>query len=215
MVGQRELKRVIFFQFAAREGEERQNNQRAINHEAWQSRRCCEPICLTRGREHDAQPRPTTKAAADQRDAPFVVRHPGGAVADRVGDVRGDEHSAERDDGDRQQPEIPGHDESGELVEAELGPLIDAAFERHAAAQINDDGRLRNVEKQNREQPKEKMRLSELRRGADPARADNKENLRQNEIAETERLFVARRYAVRRLVQRARVSLVITQALKG
>jgi hypothetical protein len=39
------------------------------------------------------------------------------------------------------------------------------------------------------------MRLSELRRGANPARADNEENLRQNEIEKTERFL--ERFAAR------------------
>ena len=33
------------------------------------------------------------------------------------------------------------------------------------------------------------MRLAEFRSGADPARADHEKNLRQNEIAQTQRLF--------------------------
>ena len=33
------------------------------------------------------------------------------------------------------------------------------------------------------------MRLAELRSGADPARADNEKNLRQNEIPQRQRLF--------------------------
>src|SRR6266478_5772080 len=33
------------------------------------------------------------------------------------------------------------------------------------------------------------MRLPELCRGADPTRADHKQNLRENEIAQTQRLF--------------------------
>ena len=47
--------------------------------------------------------------------------------------------------------------------------------------QINHDRCLRNVEKQNREQPKEEMRVSELRCRADPAGADDKKNLGQDE----------------------------------
>ena len=58
------------------------------------------------------------------------------------------------------------------------------------------------------------MRLSELRRGADPARADNEENLRQNEIEETERFL--ERFAARFDLCSARWSSVrIAQALKG
>jgi hypothetical protein len=39
------------------------------------------------------------------------------------------------------------------------------------------------------------MRVSEFRRGADPARADNEENLRQNEIEKAERFL--ERFAAR------------------
>ena len=59
------------------------------------------------------------------------------------------------------------------------------------------------------------MRLSELRRGADPARADNEENLRQNEIEETERFLDAVAVLFYDLFQRAGVLVGITQALKG
>ena len=117
------------------------------------------------------------------------MRHPSGAVADRVRDVGGHEHSAERNDHDRQQPQIPRNHEAGEVVKAELGLLINAAFERHPIAQINHHRGLRNVKKQNGEEPKEKVRLSELGSGADPARADDEKNLRQDQIAQAERLF--------------------------
>jgi len=51
---------------------------------------------------------------------------------------------------------------------------------------------LRNVEKQNRQQPEKEMRSSKLGRGADPARADDEDDLGENEIAQTERLFERR-----------------------
>ena len=51
------------------------------------------------------------------------------------------------------------------------------------------------------------MRLSELRRGADPARADDEENLRQNEIAKAERLFKRGAMLFDVASQRARVQL--------
>src|SRR5205085_10578463 len=77
----------------------------------------------------------------------------------------------------------------------ELRPLVNAAFQRHSIAQINDNRRLRNVEKQNREQPKKEMRLAELGGGADPGRADHEQNLGENEIEKTERLL--ERFALR------------------
>ena len=67
--------------------------------------------------------------------------------------------------------------------------MINPAFERHDAIQINHDRSLWNVEEQNGQQPKKEMCLSKLGGGADPARADDKEDLRENQIAQTERLF--------------------------
>ena len=49
------------------------------------------------------------------------------------------------------------------------------------------------------------MRLSELRRGADPARADNEENLRQNEIEKAERFLERFAARFRPFAQRAGV----------
>ena len=117
------------------------------------------------------------------------MRHPGGAIADCVGDVCGYEHSAQRDHHDRQQPQIPRHHETSEFIERELGPLVNTALERHYAAQINHHDALWNVEEHNRQQPEEQMRLAELRCGADPARTDDEKNLRENEIAQSQRLF--------------------------
>lgn len=106
------------------------------------------------------------------------MRHPGGAIANRVGDVCGYEHSAQRDHHDGQQPQIPRHHEAGEFIEREFGPLVNTAFERHCAAQVNDDDSLRNVEEHNRQEPEEEVRLAEFGCGADPTRADNEKNLR-------------------------------------
>src|SRR5204862_3003985 len=114
---------------------------------------------------------------------------PRGGRTDCVRNVCCGKYAAERDHGDRKQPEIPRHDKSGELVEAELCPLINAALERHQPVQINNDRSLRNVKKQNRKQPKEQMRLSEFGSGADPGGADDEKNLRQDEIVQAERLF--------------------------
>ena len=79
------------------------------------------------------------------------MRHPSGAVADRVRDVGGHEHSAQRNDHDRQQPQIPRNHEAGEFVKGEFGPLVNTAFERHDAAEVNHYRGLWNVEEQNRE----------------------------------------------------------------
>ena len=75
--------------------------------------------------------------------------------------------------------------------------MIDAAFERHLVAQINHDRSLRDVEKQNRKEPKKEVRLAEFCGCADPARADNEQNLCENEVGKAERFlerFTARFY---------------------
>ena len=79
--------------------------------------------------------------------------------------------------------------ESGKVVETEFRPLVKTALERHEAIQINDDRGLRNVKEQNREQPEKEMRRSQLGRCADPARADDKDNLGQDEVEQAEWLF--------------------------
>jgi hypothetical protein len=56
--------------------------------------------------------------------------------------------------------------------------LIQSAFERHQAVQINYDRGLWNVEKHDREQPKEKMRRTKFGGRADPGRAHYKNDLR-------------------------------------
>ena len=138
---------------------------------------------------NSGQAKTSNERATDQRDAPFIVRHPGRGVADRVGNIRGHEHPAKRDDCDGEQPEVPRHHKTGEVVETEFCPLINPAFKRHLAIQINDDRGLWNVKEHNGEQPKEKVRLSEFSRGADPARADHEKDLGQDQIAKAKRLF--------------------------
>jgi hypothetical protein len=134
-------------------------------------------------------PRPVTSAQLTNETHHFIVWHPRRARADGVSEIGRREHSAQRDDRDGKKPEVPRHDETGELVEAEFRPLINAAFERHPPIQINHDRRLRNVEKQNGQQPKEKVCLSQFRRSPDPGRPDHKENLGENEIEQPQRLL--------------------------
>src|SRR5207248_1464049 len=129
----------------------------------------------------------SNQRGADQRHAPLVVRNPDKVGTEHVGNIRGRKDSPFRDDGQREQPNVPSNDESGEFVEAEFRPLINAAFERYPIAQINNDPGLRNVEEQNCEQPEEQVRLSELGGGSDPSRADDEQDLSENEIEKAER----------------------------
>src|SRR5437667_427823 len=107
----------------------------------------------------------------------------------RVSDGSCAEHSTERYHRDREQQEIPCDHKSGELVEAQFSPLINTAFERYPVAEIHNDHRLGNVKKQDRQQPEEELRLAEFCSGADPTRADHKQNLCQHKVAQSQRLF--------------------------
>ena len=67
-----------------------------------------------------------------------------------------------------------------------LGPLVEAAFERHQAIQVDHDGRQRQVEGEHRRQPEDYVGAAEFRRDAHPARTDDAEDLRQDEVAQSE-----------------------------
>ena len=110
-------------------------------------------------------------------------------MAERVGKIGGDKHSAERNDGDGKQPQVPSDDETYELVEAEFGPLIKPSLQRHQAIQVNDDCGLRNVKKSDGEQPKYQVSLTKFCRCSHPARANDEENLSKDEVAEGERFL--------------------------
>src|SRR2546423_1742264 len=143
---------MIFLQLAAPETHERQNDEGAVSGEHYDRPEIMEPLperqTADAGRAESAD-----EQAAHDHDAPFALTHPGAAFAERIRNIRRDEHAAEREHGDREQPLVPGHDESNELVEPELRPLIQTAFQRQAAIEINDDRALRDVEEHNREEP--------------------------------------------------------------
>src|SRR5438876_11276914 len=92
------------------------------------------------------------ESATDERHAEVPIRHP--SRTDGIGKIRRHEHSVQSDHGDGEKPEIPRHHESGKLVETEFCPLVNTAFKRHEAVQINDDRGLRNVKEENGGQTK-------------------------------------------------------------
>jgi hypothetical protein len=86
-------------------------------------------------------------------------------------------------------PQVPGDQESGEVVKAEFGPLVEAAFERHEAVEVDDDHRERDVEQDHREQPEGDVRGAEFACDADPGESDDEEDLGEDEVAEAEFFF--------------------------
>ena len=91
------------------------------------------------------------------------------AAADRARrKVGGNDETGASHDANAGQPKVPGDDKAGELVEAELGPLVEAAFERHDAVKINNNGGDRQIEKKDGEEPISGLRWAEFGGGADP-----------------------------------------------
>ena len=126
---------------------------------------------------------PTTSAVVPQMTQ-FCAVNAGDARSEDVAEVLRELQSDVRHVQDREQPEVPGDDEADRLVEAELGPLIEAALERHRAVEPHGDDRRRHVEQRDGDQPEDDVRRSLLRGDADPLQADDEEDLREDEIAD-------------------------------
>ena len=78
--------------------------------------------------------------------------------------------------------------EAGHLAEAGARPTVEAAFERHAAAEMHDDGRERKIEEQHGGDPEDEVRAAELGGDSDPGGADHAEHLSEDEVEEAELL---------------------------
>ena len=87
---------------------------------------------------------------------------------------------------DREDPQVPRDDEPHELVEAELRPLIQSAFERHDLVEPDGDTRRREVEERDGDEPEDDVGRSLFRGDADPLQADDEEDLREDEVAKRE-----------------------------
>ena len=132
------------------------------------------------------------KSDADADRHQFALVHPRGARSDRVGNVLLDDQADAGHHRDAKDPKVPGHHERDEIVERDLGPLIDATLERREAIQKDHDRRQRQIEGDDRQHPIRHLMASELRRPANPDCADDKNDLRQDEIEQAEFLFQRR-----------------------
>ena len=78
------------------------------------------------------------------------------------------------------------------MIETELRPLVQAAFERHQPIEVDHHRGGRQVEQDEGQQPEDDVRRSEFAGDTDPRQADDEEDLREGEIANAE-LFLQRR----------------------
>ena len=88
-----------------------------------------------------------------QRGHPFVFVHPVGARADGIGDVLLNNQTDARHHQNAEDPKIPRDHERKKITECDLGPLIQASFERRQAIEVNDHCGQRQIEGGDRDQP--------------------------------------------------------------
>jgi hypothetical protein len=119
-------------------------------------------------------------------DDPRARRHGVAAIAKNVSEVLGDLQARFGCVQDPEQPQVPGNQKAGQLVEPELRPLIQAAFERHRAVQMNDNGSGRNVKERCGADPEHDVRRPLLRGHADPGETDDEQDLGECEIDDAE-----------------------------
>ena len=150
--GQRQFDRMIFRQLARGARNERQCDERAVSDQEQDGAGIVHPFAKAEPADGD-EDQPGNQRAVERRDENATRRQPGRGGTDGVGKIGRDDEPGAGHDGDAEQPEIPRHDEAGEFVEAKFRPLVEAAFQRHEAIEINHHRRHREVEKENGEQP--------------------------------------------------------------
>ena len=130
------------------------------------------------------------------RDRPAVFAHR--ARVDRIRDVRCDDQADAGENRDRKHPQVPRHHERDEVVEGELGPLVKTAFERRETIEKDDGRREWQIESDDREDPENVLFVTKLRGPANPDRSDNKNDLSQHEVKQSEFFLEGRRCALQR-----------------
>ena len=108
------------------------------------------------------------------------------AGPEHVSEVRGHHEDDGAHDDHGVHPQIPRDQEARHLAEPLLGPLVEPAFQRHQAIEVDHDRRQRHVKREHRRQPEDHVRAPQFRRNAHPARTDHAEHLRQHEVAQAQ-----------------------------
>ena len=80
--------------------------------------------------------------------------HPIGPRPDGIGDVLLDDQSDAGHHQNAENPEVPCDHEGHKIIESDFGPLIKTAFQRRQTIDEDDYRRQRQIEGENRQQPK-------------------------------------------------------------
>ena len=83
-------------------------------------------------------------------------------------------------------PQVPGSKETTQVTERPVCPDVEAAFQWPDSVEADNGGRHRNVEDQHGGDPGESLCAAKARGDSNPGTANNAEDLRQNQIAQSQ-----------------------------
>ena len=163
----------------------RHDEQRAEGHQHQHAARLVHPLPDAEAANRQQHQR-AERNSAHHRDERAAGGQPVATRPDHVREVLRRLNPGFRRVEDREQPQVPCHEETSQLVESELRPLIQAALERHQTIEVDHDDSGGQIEERHRDDPEDDVRGAQLRGDAHPGQADDEEDLREGEIGETE-----------------------------
>ena len=122
-------------------------------------------------------------------DDGFAFGDPGGGGSEGVGEIGDGGESDFRHQDHGVDPEVPGHEESGEVAERGAGPLIKTALECAPAVEVNDDHRMRNVKENDAGEPEDYVGWAELGGITEIGESHDEQDLGEDEVAQAEFAF--------------------------
>ena len=125
-------------------------------------------------------------ASGEEQGGPAAGGEPVPRGAEHECEVGRDDKDDGADDDHGVDPEVPGDEEAGHLAEALSGPLIESAFQGHQAIEVDDDGGEGQVEREHGYEPEDYVGAAEFGGDTNPARTYDAEDLREDEVAESE-----------------------------
>jgi hypothetical protein len=163
---------------------ERQQNERGIDDENGGAADVVDPLAEFEAAESYC--RDGEDEGCDDSEAGEVVfGEPGCCGADEVRELGGDGVEDGGGDGDAVDPEVPGGHEAAEISEGGASPDVEAAFERHLTVEIDDGDGHGEIEEEHGGDPGEGLCAAKAGGDAYPGAADDAEDLREDEVAET------------------------------
>jgi len=183
--GHRRRQRVEFRERAVGDVQPRHDDQQAEGRQHQYAARLVHPFAETQAADRHEHERAEDQDV-HERDDP-VTTHQGRAFSrHEVVEVLRDLQADLRGVQDREQPQVPRDQEADQIVESQLRPLIQPAFERHRAIEMDDDGGRGQIEKHDRREPEQDVRGALFGGDANPRQADDEQHLRQREIRDTQ-----------------------------